>query len=109
MLVAHRLRDYAGDKPLYVMDRSPTDDEETFRMSTSERAEMDAIKCGTEKEKHKYGGSILGGETVPRRLDANACVCHSLGGMYAAWNCGIIFGFEEIVSAARIPVLRARN
>ena len=57
------------------------------------------IECGTEKEKQKYGRKHS-------RRSSCVCVCvcmtvsYSLGGLFAAWNCGIIFGYQELVSVA---------
>ena len=37
------------------MDPDPTIDDKTFKMSAAERADLDSLDCGTEKEKQKYG------------------------------------------------------
>ena len=37
------------------MDPDPADANKTFEMSAKERAELDSLDCGTEKEKQKYG------------------------------------------------------
>ena len=42
----------AGTGPLYE-NLPPAS--ASFVMGDAERTEMDGIKCGTEKEKHKYG------------------------------------------------------
>lgn len=76
-------------------------------MGAAERADQDTITCGTEKSKHKYG------RKHSRRWSKHACpslfwngalICFSLGGLWAAWNCGIIFGFRELVTPRTLRV-----